>query len=407
MSTTSQTPLTDGDRLVVDLLDPEFYRRNPHDAWAWMRANEPVYRDHRNGLWAITRHADIMQVERTSSIFVSGQGYRAIWAREENNMIALDDPRHRQQRMLVQSEFTSKAVAARRDETVALITELIDAALESSVSGAGQMEVVHALAAQLPARLTARLLGFPEEAWTDIKSWSERLMRIDMRERDGDTFVEFIDANLEFAGALAEVSAERSECPAHDLISMWNHAEIDGQPLSEDTIVHEVGLFISGGAETTRTAISHGLRVFADHPDQWEAMAADPLLVPGAVEEVLRWVTPLNNMFRRAVVDAEVGDQQIKRGDRVIMIYPSANRDEAVFSDPFSFDITRTTNPHLAFGFGTHLCLGTHQARMTLAEVFGQLSRRITNLRVISEPEIEPNIFARAVERFELGFDLR
>jgi cytochrome P450 family 142 subfamily A polypeptide 1 len=407
MNTTARTPLTDDDRLVVDLLDPEFYQRDPHDVWTWMRANEPVYRDHRNGLWAITRHGDIMQVERMSSVFVSGQGYRAIWSREENNMIALDDPRHRQQRMLVQGEFTSKAVAARREQTVALITEVIDAALESGASGAGRMEVVQELAAQVPARTTARLLGFPEESWPDIKSWSERLMRIDMRERDGDTFVEFIDANLEFAGALAEISAERSACPAHDLISIWNHAEIDGRPLSEETIVHEVGLFISGGAETTRTAISHGLRVFADHPDQWEAMAADPSLVPGAVEEVLRWVTPLNNMFRRAVVDAEVGGQQIKRGDRIIMIYPSANRDEAVFDEPFRFDITRARNPHLAFGFGTHLCLGTHQARMTLTEVFGQLAQRITNLRVISEPEIESNIFARAVERFEVGFDLR
>jgi cholest-4-en-3-one 26-monooxygenase len=168
-----------------------------------------------------------------------------------------------------------------------------------------------------------------------------------------------------------------------------------------------VGLFIAGGAETTRTAISHGLRAFVDHPDQWEAMAADPSLVPGAVEEVLRWVTPLNNMFRRAAVDAEVGGRAIHRGDRIVLLYPSANRDEAVFDDPFRFDIRRSPNPHVAFGFGTHLCLGTHVGRTTLAEVFGQLSQRITNLRVVTEPDVEANIFARAVRSFELGFDLR
>src|SRR5204863_622194 len=134
---------------------------------------------------------------------------------------------------------------------------------------------------------------------------------------------------------------EKMANPGPDLISQWLHAEIDGQKLPPPAIVHEVGLFISGGAETTRTALSHGLRAFVDHPDQWEAMAADPSLVPGAVEEVLRWVTPLNNMFRRAGADAEVGGHAIRRGDRIIMLYPSANRDEAVFADPFTFDIRR------------------------------------------------------------------
>jgi cytochrome P450 family 142 subfamily A polypeptide 1 len=404
---TSPPPASTDGRIVADLLDPDLYRRDPHDVWTWMRANEPVYRDQRNGLWAITRHADVMQVERLSSVFVSSQGYRAIWAREETNMIAQDDPRHRAQRMLVQREFTSKAVAARRAETAGLITDLIDAVVSDARGGTGQMEVVDALAAQLPARTTARLLGFREDSWREVKSWSERLMRIDMRERSGATFCEFVDAHLEFAGALAELAAQRARCPAHDLVSIWGAAQIDGTPLSEATIVHEVGLFISGGAETTRTAIGHGLRVFADHPEQWEAIAADPSLIPGAVEEVLRWVTPLNNMFRRAVIDAEVGGRRIDRGDRVIIIYPSANRDEDVFVDPFTFDITRTPNPHLAFGFGTHLCLGSHQARMTLGEVFGQLSRRITNLAVVTEPDVESNIFARAVRRFDLGFDVR
>jgi cytochrome P450 family 142 subfamily A polypeptide 1 len=243
--------------------------------------------------------------------------------------------------------------------------------------------------------------------WPQLKSWSERLMRIDMRERDGVTFTEFIDANMEFVEALMPVAAERAGCPAHDLVSTWVHARIDGQPLPPQAIVHEVGLFISGGAETTRTAISHGLRAFVDHPDQWEAMAADPSLVPGAVEEVLRWVTPLNNMFRRAGADDEVGGQRIRRGDRIVLLYPSGNRDESVFADPFRFDIRRDPNPQIAFGYGTHMCVGTNVARTTLLEVFGQLSRAITNLRVVSEPDVEPNIFAPAVRSFRLGFDLR
>ena len=396
--------VTGTDHRTIDLLDPYLYQDldRLHEALSWMRATEPVYRDERTGLWGISRHADLKEVERRSSVFVSGQGYRAIWAPDEINMIAQDDPRHRQQRMLVQGDLTGAAIAARRTEIDALVAELLDAALPM-----GQMEVVEALSGQLPARLTCRLLGYPEEMWREMKSWSERLMRIDMRERDGQTFTDFIDANMEFVQALMPVAQERAGCPAHDLISTWVHAEIEGQRLSPAAIVHEVGLFISGGAETTRTAISHGLKAFADHPEQWEAMAADPSLVDGAVEEVLRWVTPLNNMFRRAAADDEVGGQRIRRGDRIVLLYPSANRDESVFDRPFEFDICRDPNPHLAFGFGTHLCVGTHVARNTLHSVFGQLSQRITNLRAVSAPDVEPNIFARAVRRFDLAFDQR
>jgi cholest-4-en-3-one 26-monooxygenase len=393
---------TAADRLVVDLLDPDLYRRNPHDVWTWMRANEPVYRDRRNGLWGVTRHADLMDVERRSTIFVSGTGYRAIWAPDEVNMIAQDDPRHRKQRMLVQPAFTRSSVAGRLEELQELTDELVDAFI-----GGGEFEVVERLAGQLPARLTCRLLGYPEEMWPQLKSWSERLMRIDMRERDGQTFTEFIDANLEFMFALAPIIEERRGCPAHDLVSTWANAEIDGAQLSAETIVHEVGLFISGGAETTRTAISHGLRAFADHPDQWEAMAADPDLVPGAVEEVLRWVTPLNNMFRRAAVDARIGDQPVRRGDRIVLLYPSANRDETAFVDPFRFDIRRNPNPQVSFGFGTHMCIGNNLARATLATVLRTLSAKVTDLEVLEEPDVEPNIFARAVRSFRLGFRAR
>lgn len=390
--------------MLVDLLDPDFYSTNPHDTWTWMRENEPVYRDERNGLWGVTKHADLMDVERRSTVFLSGQGYRAIWSPSEINMIAQDDPRHRQQRMLVQGKFTKKSVEQRQADLEALTDEIIEAAL---ADGATEMEVVEALSGQLPARLTAQLLGYPEDRWRDLKTWSERLMRTDMRERDGKIFRDFIAANEEFVGALSEVAQAKIADPGDDLISTWLHSTIDDVPLPPEAIAHEVGLFISGGAETTRTAISHGLRTFVDHPDQWDAMGADSTLIPGAVEEVLRWVTPLNNMFRRAAADDQIGDQPVERGDRIVLLYPAANRDEEVFENPHTFDIRRSPNPHVAFGFGTHLCIGTHVARGTLAAVFGQLSRRITDLSAISEPEVESNMFARAVVSFELGFAQR
>ncbi|MEI8286533.1 MAG: cytochrome P450 [Actinomycetes bacterium] len=387
----------DTERLIVDLLDPELYQSNPHDVWAWMRANEPVYRDEKNKLWGITRHADVMDVERRSSVFSSEGVYRAVISPGESNMIAQDDPRHRQQRMLVQPQLTHAGVATRTAEVEALVAELVAEAVSQ-----GEFDVVELIAGQLPARLTARLLGFPEEMWPQVKSWSERLMRTDMRDRDPLIMNEFIDANREFLGAMMPIMEEVSACPRNDFMSIWAHAEIDGQKLPPEAIFHEVGLFIAGGAETTRTAISHGLRAFVDHPEQWEELAANPTLVDSAVEEVLRWVTPLNNFFRMALTDDVIGGQPIAAGDRIIMLYPSANRDEAVFQNPFVFDIHRKPNPHLSFGFGTHLCIGANLARLILTTMFREFSTQATALSVVSEPDVEANIFARAVRSFQI-----
>ena len=385
------------ERMTIDLLDPALYQSNPHDVWAWMRANEPVYRDEKNKLWGISRHADVMDVERRSSVFSSEGVYRAVLSPGESNMIAQDDPRHRQQRMLVQPQLTHAGVATRTAEVEALVAELVAEAVSQ-----GEFDVVELIAGQLPARMTARLLGFPEEMWPEVKSWSERLMRTDMRDRDPLVMNEFIDANREFLGAMMPIMQEVTACPRNDFMSIWANAEIDGQKLPPEAIFHEVGLFIAGGAETTRTAISHGLRAFVDHPEQWEEMAAKPELINSAVEEVLRWVTPLNNFFRMALTDDVVGGQPIAAGDRIIMLYPSANRDEAVFENPFEFDIHRNPNPHLSFGFGTHLCIGANLARLVLTTVFRELSVRATDLSVVSEPDVEANIFARAVKSFQI-----
>ena len=387
----------DTERMIIDLLDPSLYQSNPHDVWRWMRANEPVYRDEKNKLWGISRHADVMDVERRSSVFSSEGVYRAVLSPGESNMIAQDDPRHRQQRMLVQPQLTHAGVATRTAEVEALVAELVAEAVAQ-----GEFDVVELIAGQLPARMTARLLGFPEEMWPEVKSWSERLMRTDMRDRDPLVMNEFIDANREFLGAMMPIMQEVTACPRNDFMSIWAHAEIDGQKLPPEAIFHEVGLFIAGGAETTRTAISHGLRAFVDHPEQWEELAAKPELINSAVEEVLRWVTPLNNFFRMALTDDVVGGQPIAAGDRIIMLYPSANRDEAVFENPFEFDIHRNPNPHLSFGFGTHLCIGANLARLVLTTVFRELSGRATDLSVVSEPDVEANIFARAVKSFQI-----
>ncbi len=389
---------------VPDLLDPEFWVdvAAAHAALRELRMAGPVVRDEANDLWLVLGHPELLEAERRDDVFVSSRGYRSFHAPGEDNMISLDDPRHAEQRQLVSRRFTPKSVRALHPYLSALVDELVDGFIDGS-----SFEVVSQLAAPLPARLTAHLLGFDEARWPDIQRWSERLMRYDAMPRDAQVGTEFFEAIGEFAPPLFELFQARQAQPADDLVSVWAHAEVGGCPVTEQMLINETGLVISGGAETTRTVIARGLATLADHPDQWEAMAADPALVPGAVEELIRWVTPLNNFFRVASGPTELGGASIAEGDRLLLAYPSANRDERIFTDPDRFDIRRHPNPHVAFGFGTHFCLGASLARYELALLFTRLTAEMTDLRVLTPPDLEANVFVTAVRSFDLGFTRR
>ena len=395
--TTTETP-------VIDILDRGFWQRNPHDAWTWCRANDPVHRDERSGIWCITKHADVQWVERNAEIFSSEGAYRLNESPGESNMIASDDPVHLHQRRLVNRRFTPRAVKAESD----MLAEMIDKLVEP-LTPRGRSEVIDDLAGHLPARFTARLLGLDnDEWWPTMKTWSERLMRLDAAPMDNDVIMTLMTTLQELMGTVVAKTDELRGCPTDGLMSTWANSKLlDGTPMPVETIFHETGLFVSGGSETTRTAIAHGLRTFCDHNDQWELLFAQPEHLRTAVDEVIRWVTPLNNMFRKATRDTELRGRPIKAGDRLMLVYPSANRDEEVFDDPFAFNVTRSPNNHIAFGYGTHFCIGANLARLELELLFGKLTRDWTNLRVVTEPDVEPNHFARAVRSFELAFDER
>jgi cholest-4-en-3-one 26-monooxygenase len=395
---------------AIDLLSPAFYGDldGMHEAFTWMRSDEPVYRCEVSGFVGITRHADLLDVEHRDEIFSSAGSYRSIQNPTEDNMIAQDDPGHINQRRLISLRFTPKAVRQLEPVMSRMIGGLLDGVVSDTAPGErGQMEAVTAVAAALPARLTAHLLGFPEELWPQIKSWSERLMRYDSVPYDNALANEFLAAIGEFVAVLQETAAARRECPADDLVTAWVQGEANGCPMDDSRLVNETGLVISGGAETTRTVIARSLVVFAEHPDQWEAMHADLSLIPGAIEEMIRWVTPLNNMFRVATADTTVDGHEIREGDRIALLYPSGNRDEKVFDDPFRFDIRRSPNPQIAFGFGTHFCLGASLARLELRLLMEQLVSSITDLEVLSPPDIEANIFVGAVRSLDLAFTRR
>lgn len=385
----------------IDLLDPLFHVGDPHPAYAWMRRNEPVYHD-RNGIWCVTRIDHLRDVERRSSVFVSSQGYRSVWVPTETSMISKDDPAHAEQRKLISDRFTPRAVKALEDQVRDITTVSLDA-----IGRAPRFEVVDALAARIPALVTCRLLGWPDAHWRDVRSWSERLMRIDTLARDPIQMSDAVRAVNEMAAVTEPAIAERRACPADDILSRWAHATIDGRPMTIEEINSELGLVVPGGAETTRTTLARSLILFAERPDLWEWLAADPARIPLAVEELLRWITPLNNMFRVASTDTEIDGVPVAAGDRIALVYPSANRDESHFERPDEVDLERDPNHHVAFGFATHFCLGAHVARLTMRVALKELTARFARLHLVAPPVYEANVFVKAVERFELGVERR
>jgi cytochrome P450 family 142 subfamily A polypeptide 1 len=394
------TTLTD--RPNVDLLDPTFHVGDPHPAYRWMRQHEPIYRDEINGLWCITRMDHLRHVERHATTFSSNRGYRSIWVPTETSMISKDDPAHTKQRKLISDRFTPRAAGRLEDDVRQLVQEAIALFVLP-----GRTEFVDAFAARIPSLTTCRLLGFEDALWRDVRSWSERVMRIDTMARNPQHGADGFRAVLEIAAATDRALAERRECPRDDILSVWAHAELDGCPMSDMDINSELGLVIPGGAETTRTILARALILFCERPDLWEQLASDPALIPTAVEELLRFITPLNNMFRTVTEDTEVDGVAMKEGDRVALVYPSANRDERVFTDPDELDFARDPNPHIAFGFGTHFCLGANVARLSVRVALEELTQALTNLRLAADPVYEVNVFVKGVQHLEIAFDRR
>jgi cytochrome P450 family 142 subfamily A polypeptide 1 len=389
----------------LDLRDPHFYRSDPQAVYERLRKTPGLVRD-RNGFVAVARYADLLAAEHNATDLVSSRGYRVHWEVQERTMISQDDPAHLSQRRRLSPVLTPKAVAAHVDRYRALVDDLVTTAIEERRSR-GAVEVVDALAAPLPCRITAELIGFDPERWRDIKSWSERQMRLDTRDVDPQAMADFMGSIYEWMAVMHEIVPQRQACPTADFFSRWVAPPDGAEPMEFEPMVMEVGLLVAGGAETTRTAIAHGLRAFCDHPEQWERMAADPAVIPLAVEEVIRWVSPLNNMFRTAARPTTINGHEVDEGERLALLYPAANRDDTVFPNAQVFDITRDPNNHVAFGHGTHFCLGANLARLELRLLFETLSGRVTNLRPATEPDVEPNVFARAVRRFDLEFDER
>ena len=374
---------------TIDLLDGDFYINEPYTTYSWMRENAPAYWDSINELWGISRYDDIVEIERRKDVFINSDqnkgGYRPNLPADQA-IIGLDDPLHSLRRNLVSRRFTIKAVADKEAAIRSVVTGLLDAALAK-----GNAEVIADLASPLPALMIGRLLGFDDADWPKLRDWSERTIALGGGPRyfneDG------MNAAIEFAVAAGELYEQKKGCPMDDLMSMYTTAQIPGHAFGLDEAISDALLLLDGGAETTRTVIGRTLLNLHSNPRQWAALK-DGADLTIAVEEFIRYVTPIHNMCRVAVTDYDLHGTVIPAGNQVLMMYSSANRDPGHFTDPEVFDVTRTPNHHIAFGFGTHFCLGAALARLEIRTFFEEFIRRVDSFEIVSgSVEALPNAF--------------
>lgn len=389
-------------------LHDRFFYLDPHPHFRWLRDHAPVYWDETadGGLWGVARYADIMEVSRQPELFCSGKSSRPERDSWIPSMINLDDPQHKRRRNLVNRGFTPRRVAAHEPMLRKLTTELLDA-----VSERGECEFVTEVAQWIPMAVIGDMLGMPREDHGTLLRWSDELLgggEVAAIEDDDERRARQASVALEYWSFARGVIADRKQQPRDDLISILVNAEVDGDRLSEEEILQESLLILIGGDETTRHVMTGGLLALIQHPDEKRKLAGDPQRhLSSAVEEMLRWVSPIQNMNRTATRDAVLGGQKLRAGDRLLLLYPSGNRDGAEFAEPDRFDVTREPNRHVAFGgFGTHHCLGATLARLELRVLFEELLRRFPDVELATSDPLptRPSNFIVGLEQMPVRF---
>jgi cholest-4-en-3-one 26-monooxygenase len=379
---------------AIDLLDPDLYveRGYPHDEWALLRSEAPVFYYERPGVrsfWAVTRHADIITVSRQPDLFRSGQ-YLFVTLEEPGappddavflrQLLNMNPPEHGAYRAVVNRRFTPRAVQRLSAQVDQVTAEVIQ-----GIVGGTECDFVTEVAAKLPLAVIAEMFGIPRSDWQMMFRLSNSMIAPSDPEFAGtESIQETLErARMEFFEYFSQLLEDRRKAPHDDVASALANGTVNGEGLPQFELLSYFALLIIAGNETTRNAISGGLYALINHPEQMALLKENPsVLVKPAVEEILRWTSPVIQFSRVATADTELHDRAIREGDLVAMFYPSANRDEEVFENPNRFDIRREPNPHLAFGIGEHYCLGANLARLELQAMFRQLAQRIDTVEL-------------------------
>jgi cytochrome P450 family 142 subfamily A polypeptide 1 len=389
----------------IRLLDGQFYVDRPFEHYRFLRRHAPVYWDESGKVWGVALHEDIMAISKNPDLFCSRMSSRPD-SPPIPSMINLDDPQHRRRRNLLNKGFTPRRVADHEPRIRAICRDLI-----GKVAARGECEFVHEIAAPLPMIVIGDLLGVATEDHDILLRWSDELIAA----TNGTATPEVMMRAAQSAGeyvkyALRVIADRRAKPPQDDLMSVLVHAEIDGEKLSDEELVQESLLILVGGDETTRHVITGGMSALIENPAERAKLVADPGAIPTAVEELLRWVTPIVNMNRTATRDAELRGQKIHAGDKLLLLYPSGNRDERVFADPDRLDVLREPNDHVAFGgYGAHSCLGSSLARLELRVMFEELLAWLPDMELATRAPLplRPSNFIVGIEHMPVRFTPR
>jgi cytochrome P450 len=413
-------PMTPVDKLALEdiqLSDPAFWARPDEEreaVFARLRAEQPISFQAEMefegnpigpGYWSLTRFEDIWTASRKPEVFISGQGVNIPDMPVELNqflgsMIAMDAPRHSKLRGIVNRGFTPKMVGDLNEMVAVKATEIID-----KVSGKGECDFVREIAAALPLEIICDMMGIGAEHYDKIFELTNILLGAG--DPEYATSIEEIMASAmglyQFAIELGE---ERIANPGDDITSKLVKAEVDGESLTPQEFGSFFILLVAAGNETTRNAISHGMKLLTDHPDQREIWANDfEGVAPTAVEEIVRYATPVIHFRRTCVADTEIAGQPIKAGEKVVLWYNSGNRDEAKFDQPYTFDVLRSPNEHMGFGAGgPHFCLGAHLARREITVMFREIFTRLPSLQISGPPDMLQSAFIHGIKRMPCTF---
>jgi len=393
----------------IDLTNPDHFDQGPpHEWFTWLRANDPVYwQDEEDGpgFWSITKYQDLKHVSRHPELFSSWRGGTNIFELEEDDltgvrllMINMDPPRHAKYRRIVSKGFTPKRISLLEDHVRALARRIVD-----RIADKGECEFVSEVASQVPMATICEMLGVPEADHQLVYDLSNRLIGFD----DPDFQTSMDDggeAAAEMYAYAEQLGAERSKAPRDDLTSILLSADVDGEKLTQDEFDAFFLLLAIAGNETTRTVTAQGMRLLSEHPDQRRAITDDPSLIGPAVEEILRYAPAVISFRRTAMADVEIRGKQIRNGDKVVMWYPGANRDEEAFDDPQKFDVSRNPNDHHAFGIGEHFCLGASLARLQLRTIFDELLTRLPDIEVDGEVKYLRSNFIDGIKEMRVRF---
>ena len=377
--------------MQIDIYNPEHYTSGiPHEQFAWLRENAPVYwHEHPQGggYWVVSRHADVVNVSRDFKTYSAEQGFVMVDDMDDdilemvrNQLLGMDPPRHAPLRRAVITRFTSKRLAALEPQVREIARGIMKRASQLQ-----DLNFVEDLAGDLPTAVICSLLDIPEDMWPQIRRWSDLCTSASDPDLGGSP-EEVNQASIEMGTYGFQLACERKDQGGDDLISLLINQEVDGEKVSEAEFASLFVQIAVAGNETTRGLISSGMYLLAKHPEAYQELEANPELIPSAVEEMLRWTCPLHYFRRTATCDTELAGQAIAAGDKVVMLYSSANFDERVFAEPMRFDIHRDSNPHLAFGYGIHLCLGANLARMEARLFLEEFFHTFTGLELTGEP---------------------